>query len=54
MRVMKASHFNIGNENGDMINPKPTLPIDGVPMIGDAISIEDSKKRLGQASWTTG
>jgi len=51
---MKASHFNIGNEAGDMLHPKPTLPIDGIEMIGDGINAAESAKRLRQASWTTG
>jgi hypothetical protein len=25
---MKASHFEIGKQNGDMINPKPVPPVE--------------------------
>lgn len=53
-RTMKASHFSIGKVNGDMVSPKPIAPIEPVSMMGDALSAADAKKRLGQASWTTG
>lgn len=50
---MKASHFKIGKTDGDMVNPKPVPPIDSSFTIKD-FDIEHAKKRLSQASWTTG
>jgi hypothetical protein len=53
-RVMKAAHFDIGAKDGNMLHPKPAPPIDPPALLGEAISIEEAKKRLTQASWTVG
>jgi len=50
---MKASHFNIGTENGNMIHPSPIEPVDHVD-ISTKLSSDDARKRLGQTSWITG
>lgn len=52
-RIMKASHFNIGTENGNMIHPSPIEPVDHVD-ISTKLSSDDARKRLGQTSWITG
>jgi hypothetical protein len=50
---MKASHFNIGKPDGDMVNPKPAPPIAAEPKIGD-FDVENAKRTLRMASWTVG
>jgi hypothetical protein len=52
---MKGSHFNIGSPSEKLLyrKPEPNPAVDPPVMIGD-FSIEDQKKRLGEASWTHG
>lgn len=51
---MKASHFDIGKAGGSMLSPRPTQPVEPEQMIGNAPSLAEAKKRLGQQSWTLG
>jgi len=47
------SHFSIGRADADMTNPKPVQPVEPCFQIGD-LNIEEQRKRLTQASWTSG
>jgi hypothetical protein len=50
---MKMSHFSIGRADADMTNPKPVQAVEPSFQIGD-LNIEEQRKRLTQASWTSG
>ena len=50
---MKASHFNIGRPDANMLCPKPTQPIEPAQQIA-SFDVEAAKKSLRQASWTVG
>ena len=52
---MKASHFNIGKKDGDMINPAPVPPVAAVTgFTVKQLSMEEAKQRLGEAHWDHG
>jgi hypothetical protein len=44
-RLMKMSHFSIGREGADMINPKPVQPVEPSFKIGD-LNIDEQRTRL--------
>ena len=44
--MMKASHFNIGTENGNMIHPRTIEPVYHVDS-SSKLSSDDARKRLG-------
>lgn len=44
-RIMKASHFNIGNPAANMVCPKPTEPFEAPAQIG-SFDVEAAKKSL--------
>lgn len=52
---MKASHFKIGKNNGDMINPAPIPPVGAATgFTVKQLSMEEAKQRLGEAHWDHG
>ena len=50
---MKASHFIIGPEKTTQYNKSPSLP-ENPEVCAINFSVEEARKRLSQASWTTG
>lgn len=54
-KEMKASHFTIGKNGGDMVNPAPIPPVaSGTGFTVKQLSMEEAKQRLGEAHWDHG